>query len=261
MGFNRGRPLQNKTALVTGAGKGMGKAIALRLARDGATVLVNYASGKAGAEDTVRQITEGGGRAHALQGDISKVANVRKMFADMEKAGFKSVDILVNNAGVFPASGLEDATEETFDRIFDVNVKGLFFATQEAVKRMPDGGRIVNISSDLVRVSVPAMGVYSSSKGAVNAMTQNFAAALGSRGITVNAVSPGLTATEGTSAMMTDKEWVAAYVGDTALGRMAEPRDIADVVAFLCTDDARWVTAQVIEASGGYHLGAISPRK
>ena len=250
------KPLQNKTALVTGASKGLGKAIALRLACDGAVVVVNYASDKAGAEDAVYQIIKSGGRAYALQGDINKVANVRKMFVDMEEAGFKSVDILINNAGVYPAGGLDDATEETFDRIFDVNVKGLFFTTQEAVKRMPDGGRIVNISTDLVRVSVPAMGVYSSSKGAVNIMTQDFAVALGSRGITVNAVSPGLTATEGTSGMMKNKEWVEEYVKDTSLGRMAEPRDIADVVAFLCTDDAKWVTAQIIEASGGYHLGA-----
>ncbi|MCK5555432.1 MAG: SDR family oxidoreductase [Alphaproteobacteria bacterium] len=250
------KPLQNKTALVTGASKGLGKAIAMRLARDGAAVVVNYASDKAGAEDAVYQIVKGGGRAYALQGDISKVANIRKMFVDMEKAGFKFVDILINNAGVYPAGGLEDATEEIFDRIFDVNVKGLLFTTQEAVKRMPDGGRIVNISTDLVRVSVPAISVYSSSKGAVNVMTQDFAAALGSRRITVNAVSPGLTMTEGTSGMMTDSEWVVGYVKDTALGRMAEPRDIADVVAFLCTDDARWITAQIIEASGGYRLGA-----
>jgi len=250
------KPLQNKTALVTGASKGLGKAIALRLARDGAAVVVNYAFDKAGAEDVVYQIVKDGGRAYALQGDISKVANIRKMFIDMEEAGFKSVDILINNAGVYPAGGVEDATEEIFDKIYDLNVKGLFFTTQEAVKRMPDGGRIVNISTDLVRVSVPAMSVYSSSKSAVNTMTQDFAEALGNRRITVNAVSPGLTMTEGTSGMMKDSEWVAGYVKDTVLGRMAKPRDIADVVAFLCTDDARWVTAQIIEASGGYRLGA-----
>jgi 3-oxoacyl-[acyl-carrier protein] reductase len=248
------KPLQNKTALVTGASKGLGKAIALRLAKEGAAVIVNYSSDKAGADGVVAQILKGGGKAQALHGDLSQVANIKKMFAEMDKAGFSKLDILVNNAGVFPMGGLEDATEETFDKIFNVNVKGLFFTTQEAAKRLQKGGRIVNISTGLTRFTAPPLALYSASKGAVDIMTRDFAATLGARGITVNAVHPGLTATEGTSGMTSNKDMVTDVVKGTALGRLGQPEDIADVVAFLCTDDARWVTAQHIETSGGVHL-------
>jgi len=247
-------PLQNKIALVTGASKGLGKAIALRLAKDGATVIVNYASDQAGAEGVVTQISKNGGKAHALQGDLSRVDNIKKMFAEMADLGFKKLDILVNNAGVFPPGGLENATEETFDKIFNINVKGLFFTTQEAAKRMQDGGRIVNISTGLTRYTSPVLGLYSASKGAVDIMTRDFAAILGPRGITANAVHPGLTATEGTSGMTSNKNIVAEIVKGTALNRLGEPSDIADIVAFLCSNDARWVTAQHIEASGGARL-------
>jgi NAD(P)-dependent dehydrogenase (short-subunit alcohol dehydrogenase family) len=252
------KPLQNKLALVTGASKGLGKAIALRLARDGAAVIVNYASDKAGADGVVQTITKDGGKAYALQGDVSKVANIRKMFTELDGIlkthGVKSLDILVNNAGVFPMGGLEDATEETFDKIFDVNVKGLFFTTQEAAKRLAKGGRIVNISTGLTRFTAPMMSLYSASKGAVDILTRDFAATLGSRGITVNAVHPGLTATEGTSNLTSNKDMIGEVVKGTALGRLGQPDDIADVVAFFCSNDARWVTAGHIEASGGVRL-------
>ena len=241
--------MKNKIALVTGASKGIGKAIALRLAQDGVEVIVNYATDKAGAEGVVQQIIKSGGTAKALQGDVSIIAGIQKMFSGIDK-----LDILVNNAGVFPMGGLTDATEEIFDKIFDVNVKGLFFTTQEAAKRMADNGRIVNISTVLARIATTSMGVYAASKGAVDIMTRDFAKLLGSRGITVNAVRPAFTKTEGTSGMVANKELVEGFVKDTALGRVAEPKDIADVVAFLCSDDARWVTAQIIEASGGYHF-------
>lgn len=252
------RSLQNKTALVTGASKGLGKAIALRLAQEGAAVIVNYSSDKAGAEGVVQQIAKAGGKAAAVHGDVSKVANIHRMFGEIDGAlkslGAQSLDILVNNAGIFPMGGLEDATEEIFDKVFNVNVKGLFFVTQEAAKRLAQGGRIVNISTALTRVTAPALCLYSASKGAVDILTRDFAATLGGRGITANAVHPGLTATEGTAGMTANKDMVAAFVKETALARLGEPRDIADVVAFLCSDDARWVTAQSIEASGGYRL-------
>ncbi len=253
------KPLQNKVALVTGASKGLGKAIALRLAKDGAAIIVNYASDKAGAEGVVQAITKDGGKAYAVQGDVSKVENIRKMFSDIDGVlkthGAKSLDILVNNAGIFPQGGLEDATEETFDNVFNINVKGLFFTTQEAVRRMAKGGRIVNISTGLTRfTAAPMLTIYSASKGAVDILTRDFAATLGGRGITVNAVHPGLTATEGTSGMTSNKDMVGHIVSGTALGRLGQPDDIADVVGFLCSNDARWTTAQHIEASGGVHL-------
>lgn len=252
------KPLQNKLALVTGASKGIGKAIALRLAGDGAAVIVNYSSDKTGADSVVQAITKSGGKAYVLHGDLSKVANIRKMFTEvdsiMKSHGAKTLDVLVNNAGVFPMGGLEDGTEETFDKIFNLNVKGLFFVTQEASKRLSEKGRIVNISSVVTRIAVPSLGIYNASKGAVDILTRDFAAVLGVRGITVNAVHPGITATEGTSGMIADKDVIDWYKKDTALGRIGEPRDIADVVGFLCSDDARWVTAQGIEASGGQHL-------
>ena len=252
------KALQNKVALVTGASKGLGKAIALRLARDGAAVIVNYASDKAGAEGVVQAITKDGGKAYALQGDVSKVAAIKKMFTEIDGIlkthGAKSLDILVNNAGVFPMGGLEDATEETFDKIFNTNVKGLFFTTQEAAKRLSNGGRIVNISTGLTRFTAPPLALYSASKGAVDIMTRDFAATLGARGITVNAVHPGLTATEGTSGMTSNKDMVGDVISGTALGRLGQPDDIADAVAFFCSNDARWTTAQHLEASGGVRL-------
>jgi 3-oxoacyl-[acyl-carrier protein] reductase len=250
--------LQNKTALVTGASKGIGRATAERLGRDGAFVIVNYASDKSGAEATVKSITSKGGKAVALQGDISTVANIQKMFKEiaeiLKKEKLKTLDILVNNAGVFPMGTLFDTKEEDFDKIFDVNVKGLFFTTQEAVKLMGEGGRVINISTTLTRVGSNSMLAYAASKGAVDILTRDMAMALGPKGITVNAVNPGLTRTEGTAGFTTDNATVQMFADKTALGRLGEPQDIADVIAFLANDNSRWVTAQSIEASGGYHL-------
>jgi 3-oxoacyl-[acyl-carrier protein] reductase len=251
------KPLQNKIALVTGGSKGLGKAIALRLARDGADVIVTYGSDKTGAEGVVAAITKEGRKAYAVQGEVGNVAAIRKTFAEIDKLGLKSLDILINNAGVFPVGGLEDATEEVFDKVFDINVKGLFFTTQEAAKRLSNGGRIVNISTGLTRYTAgSAMTIYSASKGAVDILTRDFAATLGPRGITVNAVHPGLTATEGTLSAGTtsSKDYTDLVIKATALGRLGQPDDIADVVAFFCSNDARWTTAQHLEASGGARL-------
>lgn len=255
--------LQNKSALVTGASKGIGRAAALRLARDGAFVILNYAQDKAGAEAAVAAITKAGGKAAALQGDISTLKNIKTLFEGVDRLlkdnGFKALDILVNNAGVYPVGTLEETTEENFDRTFAVNVKGLFFTTQEAVKRMGRdkngwGGRIINISTTLTRVGSNSMLAYSASKGAVDILTRDMAIALGPKGITVNAVNPGLIRTEGTSGMTANDDTVKFFAGQTALGRIGEPDDIAGLIAIIANDDARWVTAQVIEASGGYHL-------
>ena len=250
--------LQNKAALVTGASKGIGRAAAERLGRDGAFVIVNYSSDKAGAEATVKAITAKGGKAVALQGDISKVANIKKMFAEisdiLKKEKLATLDILVNNAGVFPMGTLFDTKEEDFDKIFDVNVKGLFFTTQEAAKLMGQGGRVINISTTLTRVGSNSMLAYAASKGAVDILTRDMAMALGPKGITVNAVNPGLTRTEGTAGFTTDNAAMQMFAEKTVLGRIGEPQDIADVIAFLANDNSRWVTAQSIEASGGYHL-------
>jgi NAD(P)-dependent dehydrogenase (short-subunit alcohol dehydrogenase family) len=250
--------LQNKSALVTGASKGIGRATAERLAKDGAFVILTYSSDKAGAEATVKSITSKGGKAAAVHGDVSHVPDIKKMFSEVDSllkgAGFKSLDILVNNAGVYPVGGIEDTTEADFDKTFNVNVKGLFFTTQEAVKRMEKGARIINISTTLTRVGSPTMLAYSASKGAVNMLTRDIAMALGSKGITVNAVNPGLIRTEGTTGMTSSNETVKYFADNTALGRIGEPQDIADVVAFLANDNARWITAQTLEASGGFHL-------
>jgi len=251
-------PLQNKTALVTGGSKGIGRAVALRLARDGAFVMISYASDKKGADETVQAITSKGGRAVALQGDVSRHYNIKRLFVDVTKAikdnSFKGLDILVNNAGIYPMGTLEDTTEEDFEKTLNVNVKGVFFCTQEAVKMMGEGGRIINISTTLTRVGTTNMMAYAASKGAVDVLTRDLAMALGPKGITVNAINPGLIRTEGTSKMTADNENMKKFSDETALGRIGEPGDVADIAAFLANDNARWVTAQRIEASGGYHL-------
>lgn len=251
------KPLKGKIALVTGASKGIGKAAALRLGHEGAAVIVNYASDRDGAHNVAQLIRTAGGMAVALQGDVGKVVNIRRMFAEVDGIlkgwGAKTFDILVNNAGVFPMGGPADATEEVVDQMFGVNVKGLFFMTQEAVKRMAGGGRIVNVSSVLTRAADPALGIYCASKGAVDIMTRDFAAHLGPRGITVNSVQPGRTVTDGTAARRS-QEVLDRIAGNTALKRIAYPDDIADAIAFLCGHDARWVTACRLEVSGGYRL-------
>ena len=253
------KPLKDKTALVTGASKGIGRATAIRLAHDGACVLVNYASDKAGAEKTVADIAKNGGRAFAIHGDLSELGHIKKMFSvidlTMKNNNLKNIDILVNNAGIFPSGSLEDTTEETFDRIFSINVKGLFFTTQETVKRMPKGGRIINISSVVARLASTGLCAYGASKAAVDILTLNFAEELGrKKGINVNSIRPGLIRTEGTSGMTHDAELVKHITQHTALGRLGEPEDVADAIAFLAGPDSRWVSGQTLETSGGHYL-------
>jgi 3-oxoacyl-[acyl-carrier protein] reductase len=241
--------LQNKTALVTGASRGIGRAIALRLASEGASIVAHYKSNESAAREVVREIEGSGGNAIAAQADIADLYDVRRMFGEIEGA-VRHIDILVNNAGWAEYKPLEQVSEDDFDTIFDVNVRGLFFVTQEAVRLMPDNGRIVSLSSGITRANVANGSVYSGSKAAVEAFTRSWAAELGPRGITVNTVSPGMVVTDLLDEVV-PPEARESFVRQTPLGRLGQPQDIADVVAFLCSDDARWLTAQNILANGG----------
>jgi 3-oxoacyl-[acyl-carrier protein] reductase len=251
--------LQGKIAVVTGARRGIGRAIALRLARDGAMVAVNYQQNAQAATAVVREIEAASGQAFAVQGDVGSVPKIRGFFQAlddelMRRRGSNEFDILVNNAGIGRQGTVETTTEEVFDGLSAVNVKGVFFVTQHAIPRLRDGGRIVNLSSALSRHPYPQMAAYSMGKAAINWFTVNLAAELGKRGITVNAIAPGLTATDFTARTRQNPEVVKQVSAHTALGRIGEADDIAGVAAFLASDDARWVTGQYIEASGGSGL-------
>jgi 3-oxoacyl-[acyl-carrier protein] reductase len=250
--------LAGKVALVTGASRGIGRAIALRLAGDGALVAVHYGSNGASAAETVKAIADANGRAFAVQARLDgDVSGIDEMFALldrhlMEATGEARFDILVNNAGVDRFGSIEEITPEVFDLVFDTNVRGPFFLTQRAIPRIRDNGRIINLSSGLARVVIPRHTVYSMTKSAVQKLTAILAQELGPRGITVNAVAPGAVLTDMTASWLKDNAAAAAEVaGITALGRVGQTRDIADVVAFLASDDARWVTGNVVDATGG----------
>ena len=243
--------LEGKVAVVTGASKGIGAAIAKALARDGAAVVVNYASSQAGADAVVEAITSAGGQAVAVQGDVSKAAQAQGLIeAAVERFG--RLDVLVNNAGVYEFAPIEAVTEEHYRRVFDINVLGVLLATQAAAKHLGDGGSVINISSAVTSVHPPTLAVYTGTKGAVNAITGVLAKELAPRRIRVNTVSPGLVVTEGAQAAgIIGSEAEAGFVAMTPLGRAGQPDDIADVVAFLASDDARWLTGEDITASGG----------
>lgn len=247
------KKLAGKVALVTGASKGIGAEIARRLAADGATVVVNYASSKAGADKVVEAITKAGGKAVAVQADVAKEADVKRLFAEATKAVGR-VDILVNNAGVYEFGAIDQFEEAQYRRMFDLNVLGLFLATREAVKQFgPDGGNIVNIGS-VVATSAPAgASVYSATKGAVDTISLSLAKELGPRKVRVNSVNPGMVETEGTHSQgITESEMATQVKGQTPLGRLGQPQDIASVVAFVVSDDAVWVTGQTLVVSGGF---------
>lgn len=244
--------LAGKVALVTGASKGIGAQIARQLAADGAAVVVNYASSKEGANQVVSDITKAGGKAVAVQADVSKEADVKRLFADATKA-LGRVDILVNNAGVYEFGTIDEMTEAQYRRMFDLNVFGLLVTIREAVKQFgPAGGNIVNIGS-VAATSAPATGaVYSATKAAVDTITMSLAKELGPREIRVNSVNPGMIETEGTHAQgITASDWAKQIVAQTPLGRLGRPTDIAPVVAFLASDDAGWVTGQSLLVAGG----------
>ncbi len=241
--------LTGKIAVVTGASRGIGAAIAQRLAADGASVVVNYNQSAKGAEEVVKEITAAGGTAAAIQGDVANSAQVKGLFAEIKKR-FGRVDILVNNAGVWRLAPLAEYTPEHFREVMSTNVEGALQASAEALKLIPAAsGRIINISSIAARTAMAGAAVYCASKAALDALTLNWALELGPRNITVNAVAPGVTETDMVAGA--PEEFKNELKSKTPLGRLGRAEDIADVVAFLASDDARWVTGHTIDASGG----------
>ncbi|HEY1188907.1 MAG TPA: glucose 1-dehydrogenase [Gemmata sp.] len=246
------KKLAGKVAVVTGASKGIGAEIARHLATEGAAVVVNYASSKAGADKVVADITAAGGKAVAVQADVAKPDQVKALFARSREA-LGPVDVLVNNAGVYEFSPLEAVTPEHFHKQFDLNVLGLILATQEAASQFGDrGGVVVNVSSVAAAAALPTASVYSATKAAVDAVTRSLAAELGPKKVRVNSVNPGMIETEGThTAGITESEFRKQIEAQTPLGRIGRVDDVAPVVTFLASDDARWVTGQVLYVSGG----------
>jgi bifunctional oxygenase/reductase len=250
--------LAGKTALVTGASRNIGRAIALRLAADGALVAVHYNSGKDEAEAVVGTIKENGGRAFTVHAELGVPGDVAELFEGLEAGltehtGGTALDILVNNAGVLGGIEPEDTTAEQFDRIMAVNAKAPFFIIQRALKNLNDGGHIVNISTGLTRIANPQETAYAMSKAAVEMLALHFGKHLGPRRITINSVAPGITRNDNPVFGM--PEIVEQMAGLSVFNRVGEPSDIADVVAFLASDDARWVTGRLVDASGGTMLG------
>lgn len=244
--------LAGKVAVVTGASKGIGAGIAKALAAAGAAVVVNYASSKDGADKVVAEIATSGGKAAAVQGDVSKIADVERIFAEAKRL-YGRLDVLVNNAGVYEFAPTGQITEAHFHRLFDINVLGLLLATQEAVKLFGDeGGSVINVSSVASRLTPPGSAVYSATKGAVDAITGVLAKDLSSRKIRVNAINPGPVETEGFQASgMQGGEMEKAMVAQTPLGRLGKPQDIAPVAVFLASNDAGWMTGETLIVSGG----------
>ena len=243
--------LTGKVAVVTGASKGIGAAIAKALAAEGASVVVNYASSKAGADSVVSAINAAGGKAVAVGGDVSKKAEAQGII-DAAIKNYGRLDVLVNNSGVYAFAPIEDVTEELFHKQFNVNVLGLLLTTQAAAKHLGEGASIINISSTVTRISPPASSVYTGTKGAVDAITRVLSKELGPRKIRVNAINPGLVETEGTVAGgFIGSEAEKSLVALTPLGRAGRPGDIASVAVFLASEDSGWLTGELLFASGG----------
>jgi 3-oxoacyl-[acyl-carrier protein] reductase len=246
------KKLANKVAVVTGASKGIGAAIAKQLAEEGAAVVVNYATSREGADRVVSEITGSGGKALAVQANVAKEADIRRLFAEAKKA-FGRIDILVNNAGVYEFAPLENVTAEHFHKMFDLNVLGLILASQEAAKHFDRGGNIINISSIVAAVPLPSASVYSATKAAVDAVTKSLAKELGPRKIRVNAINPGMVETEGVHAAgISSSDFRKQTERQTPLGRIGQPRDIAPAALFLASDDSSWITGETLHIAGGY---------
>jgi len=244
--------LGTKVAVVTGGSKGIGASIAKYLAAEGAAVVVNYSSSKAGADRVVAEITAKGGRAISVQANVARQADIQKLFAAAKQA-YGQVDILVNNAGIYEFAPLEAVTAEHFHRMFDLNVLGLILASQEAVKHFgPEGGSIVNISSVVSTLAPPNASVYSATKAAVDAVTRSLAKELGPRKIRVNSVNPGMVETEGVHAAgFAEGEMRKQTEASTPLGRIGQPDDIAPAVVFLASPESAWITGETLYTSGG----------
>jgi 3-oxoacyl-[acyl-carrier protein] reductase len=243
--------LKGKVAVITGASKGIGAAIAKSLAAEGASVVVNYASSKAGASAVVDSITAAGGNAVAVGGDVSKAAEAQGII-DAAIKNYGRLDILVNNSGVYEFGPIEGITEEQFHRMFNINVLGLLLTTQAALKHIGEGGSIINIGSVVSSITPPTSAIYTATKGAVDAVTGVLAKELGAKKIRVNSINPGMVETEGTqTAGVLGSDWEKATVAQTPLGRLGQPGDIASVAVFLASDDSKWITGDLILAGGG----------
>jgi 3-oxoacyl-[acyl-carrier protein] reductase len=251
MSTNNNNKLTGKVVVVTGASKGIGAAIARHLAAAGASVVVNYASDKTGADKVVAEITGAGGKAVAVPGDVAKRIDVDRLFVETKKA-YGRLDILVNNAGIYEFAPLEQITEEHFHRQFNINVLGLLLATQAAVQQLGAGASIINISSVVSRITPPNSAVYTGTKSAVDGITGALARELGPKKIRVNAINPGIVETEGTHAAgFIGSDFEQAAVAQTPLGRIGQPDDIATLAVFLASDDSAWLTGEQLIASGG----------
>jgi 3-oxoacyl-[acyl-carrier protein] reductase len=245
--------LTGKVAVVTGASKGIGAGIAKALGAAGASVVVNYASSKSGAEVVVEAIMKAGGKAVAVQGDVSKPAEAQAI-VDTAVKNFGKLDVLVNNSGVYEFGAIDVITPEHFHKQFDINVLGILLVTQAAVKHLGNGGSIINVGSVVSRITPAGSSVYSATKGAVDALTGVLSKELGGKGIRVNALNPGLIETEGThSAGFIGSDFDKEHVASVPLGRIGQPKDIADIAVFLASDQAGWLTGELITAGGGLH--------
>ncbi|MDY3558577.1 glucose 1-dehydrogenase [Gemmata sp. JC673] len=245
------KKLDGKVAVVTGASKGIGAEIARHLAAEGAAVVVNYASSKAGADKVVADITSQGGKAVAVGGDVSKKADAEAIIAAAVKT-YGRLDVLVNNSGVYEFAPIEQITEEHFHRQFNINVLGLLLTTQAAVKHLKEGGSVINIGSGVSRITPPNTAVYTATKGAVDAITGVLSKELGPKKVRVNSINPGLVDTEGARTLgAIGSEMEAGMVAQTPLGRVGRPADIAAVAVFLASDDAGWLTGETLLATGG----------
>jgi 3-oxoacyl-[acyl-carrier protein] reductase len=245
--------LSGKVAVVTGASKGIGADIAKGLAKEGASVIVNYAASKEGAEKVVAEITKAGGKAVAVQGDVANEADVNRLFEETRKA-FGKLDVLVNNAGVYQFSPIEEFSPELYSRLFNTNVLGTLLATREAVKLFGDnGGSIINIGSAVTELHPPTSAVYTGTKGAIDSITAVLSKELGPKKIRVNALNPGMIETEGVhSAGFIGSDFQKSIEAEAPLGRIGQPNDVTPVAVFLASDDSGWVTGETIVASGGH---------
>lgn len=243
--------LHEKVAIVTGASRGIGRQIAIQLAQNGAKVIVNYAANREKADEVVKTIEQAGGTAASIRTDVSKVSEVEALFVETLKL-FGRVDILVNNAGILEYTAIQNVTEELFDRHFAINVKGTYFACQQAMKYMAAGGTIINLSTSISGAMLPTYSVYAATKGAVEQLTRQLAKEFGPRDIVINCVAPGQVATDLFLNGKTE-ETIDSYRRMNAFGRLGEPEDIANAIELLVSDKARWITGQTLRVNGGFN--------
>jgi 3-oxoacyl-[acyl-carrier protein] reductase len=239
-------PLEGKNAVVTGSSRGIGRAIAERLAANGAAVVINYAGSRQSAQEAVKEVVAKGGKAVAIQADVSKASEVQRLFNEAEKA-LGPLDIVVANAGVYLSKPLIESTEADYDYVFDINTRGVFFTLQEAARRVRDGGRIIAVSTGGTKMPFPNASLYLGSKAAVEQFARSLSRELGARNVTVNVLSPGFTDTD----MLSNDQVRAFGASLSPFNRVGTPEEVADVSAFLASDAARWVTGQNVQAGGG----------